>query len=412
MSYRYLLDISLILISTKILGLATKKVKMPEVVGALLAGLILGPAMLNVLHQTNFINLTSELGLIVLMFVAGLQTDIKELKNTGKAAFVIALFGVVVHLAFGFVVAYFFNANPVEGVNVFLQNVFIGFILTATSVSITVETLKEMGKLNTKAGNAILGAAIIDDIIGIVGLTLVSSMNAPSSQSIVVLGKIAAFFVLSFIIGIISFKVFDKWFKHYHEDKRRFVITAFVFCLLFAFSGEHFFGVADITGAFIAGLIISNTDKTKYITARFETLSYMILSPIFFASIGIKVELPSMNFGIIAFSLVMLVAAIASKMIGCGLGAKLFGYKNIDCFKIGAGMVSRGEIALIIANRGIAMGLISKLLFAPIVLAVIATTIVAPILLKIIFGMDSEPHLDVHMESDLSKQYTAVNNHH
>ncbi|WP_330692338.1 cation:proton antiporter [Romboutsia ilealis] len=159
LSYGYLLDLALILLSTKLLGIITKKFKMPQVVGALLAGLIFGPAMLNILKETNFIIQLSELGVILLMFSAGLDTDLKELKKTGKASFIIALFGVLIPLIGGFLVAYLFNdLDIMKGAttNVLLQNLFIGVILTATSVSITVEALKEMGKLNTHAGTAII----------------------------------------------------------------------------------------------------------------------------------------------------------------------------------------------------------------------------------------------------------------
>ena len=179
-SYHYLLNLAIILLSTKVLGLLTRKVKMPQVVGALLAGLLLGPAVLDILTETEFIHKTAEVGVIVLMFCAGLETDIQELKKSGKASFVIALIGVLVPLAGGFGVAYFFNRPGMidsdAACSAFLQNVFIGIILTATSVSITVETLKEIGKLKTRSGNAILGAAIIDDILGIIGLTIITSM--------------------------------------------------------------------------------------------------------------------------------------------------------------------------------------------------------------------------------------------
>ena len=186
-SYEYLLDLALILLSTKVLGLLTRRVCMPQVVGALLAGLILGPACLGVLKGTEFIHQVSEIGVIVLMFCAGLETDIQELKRTGKASFIIAFLGVLVPLAGGFGIAWIFNRpgmiESTATASIMLQNIFIGVILTATSVSITVETLKEMGKLNTKAGNAILGAAIIDDILGIIALTIITSL-ADSSVNV------------------------------------------------------------------------------------------------------------------------------------------------------------------------------------------------------------------------------------
>lgn len=387
LSYRFLFDIAIILLSTKFLGIVTKKFKMPQVVGALMAGLVLGPAMLDVLHETEFISQMAALGVIVLMFTAGLETDISELKKTGKVSFVVAVFGVIIPLLFGLLVSSFFNRGDLSynGTSSLLQNIFIGIILTATSVSITVETLKELGKLNTRAGNTILGAALIDDILGIVGLTIITSMADPSVDILEVLFKIVLFFVFCFIVGYLFHKVFVKWIDRYSKDMRRFVIVSFVFCLLLAFIAEEFFGVADITGAFIAGLIISNTERTKYINARFETLSYILLSPIFFASVGIKVELTSMSMTIVLFTLLLLIAAVSSKVIGCFLGAKFFNYKTKEALQVGVGMVSRGEVALIVANKGMAVGLMNPYFLAPIVIVVVFTTVVTPILLKLTF---------------------------
>ena len=229
-SYGYLLDLALILLSTKVFGLITRRVKLPQVVGALLAGLIL-------LHQTDFIYQVSEIGVIVLMFCAGLETDVDELKKSGKASFVIALLGVIVPLLGGFAVAAYFNRpgmlEPAADVSVILQNVFIGVILTATSVSISVETLKEMGKLNTKAGNAILGAAIIDDILGIVALTIITSLADSSVNVALVFIKIIGFFIFVGVGGYLLHIIFQKWVKGYERDLQRFVILAFVICYCF-----------------------------------------------------------------------------------------------------------------------------------------------------------------------------------
>ncbi|MDO4535024.1 MAG: cation:proton antiporter [Clostridium perfringens] len=391
LSYKFLFDIALILLSTKALGLVTKKFKLPQVVGALLAGLILGPAVLNILHETDFIQQLAELGVIVLMFTAGLETDIKELKKSGVASLIIAVLGMAVPLLLGFILADFFNTKNTINSSLFLQNIFIGIILTATSVSITVETLRELGKLNSNAGNAILGAAILDDILGVIALTVISSCaSSDSSVNIwMVIGKILLFFVLCAIVGIIAFKVMDKQMRTHNTDLRRFVIFSFVFCLLLSYVAEEFFGVADITGAFLAGLILSGTERKHYILSRFETSSYMLLSPIFFASIGIKVIIPQMSKDIVIFSLLLIVIAILSKIIGCGLGAKLCKYKNFEALQIGTGMVSRGEVALIMANKGNALGLMSSIFFGPVVIMVVVTTIITPILLKLVFHKDS-----------------------
>ena len=389
-SYGYLLDLALILLSTKVFGLITRRVKLPQVVGALLAGLILGPACIGVLHQTDFIYQVSEIGVIVLMFCAGLETDVDELKKSGKASFVIALLGVIVPLLGGFAVAAYFNRpgmlEPAADVSVILQNVFIGVILTATSVSISVETLKEMGKLNTKAGNAILGAAIIDDILGIVALTIITSLADSSVNVALVFIKIIGFFIFVGVGGYLLHIIFQKWVKGYERDLQRFVILAFVICLLFSYCAEEFFGVADITGAFFAGLIITKTTHTTYIARRFGILSYILLSPVFFANIGLQVELPSMSPMIIGFAVTLVIVAVLTKVVGCGAGAKLCKYSNKDCIRIGAGMVSRGEVALIVAAKGNAIGLISADLMGPIVIVVVITTIISPILLKMTFS--------------------------
>lgn len=388
-SYGYLLDLALILLSTKLLGLLTKKFNMPQVVGALLAGLLLGPAVLGIVKETNFIKSTAEIGVIVLMFTAGMETDIQELKKSGKASFVIALLGVIVPLVGGYFVSWFFNKpGMIESdgsCSTFLQNVFIGVILTATSVSITVETLKEMGKLKTRSGNAILGAAIIDDILGIIALTVITSMADSSVKIGTVLLKIVLFFVFVAIAGFGFYKFYLWWSNRAEYGMHRHVIVVFVFCLLLSYAAEEFFGVADITGAFFAGLIISITQKTRYLAARFEVLSYLYLSPVFFASIGLNVILPKMSGTIIAFAAVLTVVAVLTKVMGCGLGAKVCGYKNYQCARIGVGMVSRGEVALIVANKGAAVGLLGSAFLGPVVIVVVITTIITPILLKFIF---------------------------
>lgn len=387
LSYKFLFDIALILLSTKVFGIATKKIKMPQVVGALLAGIVLGPACLNVLHETDFIGQMSELGVIILMFTAGLETDITELKKTGKASALIAVLGVALPLIVGFLVATVFNTETIPGSQVshVLQNVFIGVILTATSVSITVETLKEMGKLSTKAGNTILGAALIDDILGVIALTVVTGLADSTVNVWIVLLKIILFFIFAGISGYLFYYIFIKMENRYHKDMRRFVIVAFVFCLLLSYCAEEFFGVADITGAFIAGLIISNTERTKYINSRFETLSYILLSPIFFASIGIKVEIGNMTNDLIIFTLILLIVAIITKIVGCAIGAKFFNYSTKESIQVGIGMISRGEVALIVANKGIAIGLMNTSFLAPVVIVVVVTTIITPILLKVAF---------------------------
>lgn len=395
--FRYLLVLAAILITTKLLGLFSRRIQLPQVVGALVAGVLLGPvvnAFMGVGTADGFFSsaagsdqlfgMLSELGVIVLMFGAGLETDIHEMKKCGKASFIIALIGVIAPLVLGGFVSYFFISDSDSQMQI-LKSVFIGVVLTATSVSITVETLKELGKMNTPASNAILGAAIIDDILGIIALTIITSFADKSVNIIIVLLKILLFFVFAVVLGIGMYMLFKWMNKHTSRDSRRHVIIAFAYCLVSAFVAEVFFGVADITGAYIAGLVLSMTNRKRYLENRFSTLSYMLLSPIFFACIGLTIEVPSLTTSLLIFAVLLTLVAVATKFLGCALGGKICGYSSRECFQIGAGMISRGEVALIVAKKGESCGLMDPNLFGPLVIVVVITTIIAPIILKILF---------------------------
>ena len=411
-SYKFLLDLAIILLCTKLLGVTTTKVRMPQVVGALLAGLVLGPTMFGILSETDFLQAVAELGVIVLMFSAGLETDIKELKKSGKAALVIAVCGVIVPIAGGFYIAYLFNKPDMiqsdASCSILLQNLFIGVILTATSVSITVETLKELGRLKTHSGNAILGAAIIDDILGIIALTIITSVTDPSINIAVVLGKVAAFFVFAIVVGYLFYKVYRYWMSNADKMRHRHVIAAFVFCLLMAYLAERLFGVADITGAYIAGLIISNTGKSEYLLGKFDVVSFLFLSPVFFAKIGLSVTFPKMTPTIFVFTLLLALVAILTKVIGCGLGARMCGYQSHQCQRIGVGMVSRGEVALIVASKGTESGLLGSAFVGPVVVMVVITTIITPILLKFVYSNGEVAAVNVN--EDITGHYEELAN--
>ena len=395
MGYDYLLDLALILLSTKVLGLFSQRFRMPQVVGALVAGLLLGPAVLGIIEETNFLHTTASVGVIVIMFTSGMETDINELKRCGKSAFLVALAGVLLPLAGGFVVGYFFN-DPTLLVNnapgpegtLFLQNIFLGIILTATSVSITVETLRELGKLRGTAGSVILAAAIIDDVLGIVALTIVTSFSDRSVHVWLVLLKIVLFFVFAVVAGLAFSRLYRWWTDKTEENRTQHAIVAFVFCLLLSYLAEAVFGVADITGAFVAGLVLANSTtgrRGKYLADKFESISFLYLSPVFFASIGLQVELEGMNSHILLFAVILTIVAILSKILGCGLGARLCRYSRKESLQIGVGMISRGEVALIVATKGAGLGLINSELFGPVIVVVVVTTIITPILLKMVF---------------------------
>ena len=404
MSYHYLLDLALILLSTKILGMVTRKFQMPQVVGALLAGLILGPAMLNVLTETTFLSQLSELGVIVILFTAGMGTSLRDLKDAGKSGFLVALCGVLVPLAMGTAFGYFAGKVGWLPGATLLEDVFLGTILT--SVSITVETLKELGRLDTKVGSTILAAALIDDVLGLIALTIVTSLAGEGVNLLMVLVKIVLFFAFTVAVGFAAVRFF-RWMigRASGKNLRRYPVLAFVLCLLMAYCAEEFFGVADIIGAFAAGLVVASTPKAKYIESKFEPVSYLLLTPVFFAGIGIKAELPELNGSLVLFSLLLLAVAILSKLIGCGLGAKLCGFSGRECVQVGTGMACRGEVALIVANRGLAMGVLGQEVMTPVIITVVACAVLTPVLLKLVFRKETVTQLQ---ESGLADRYREV----
>ena len=377
--YGYLVSVAIIMLSTKILGDLTKKVSMPQVVGALLAGVLVGPSCFGLISETDFITCTAEIGVILLMFTAGLDTDINEIKKNSVACFIIASVGVVIPLIGG-TLCYYFFFDVGTSYNEILSAVFVGVVLTATSVSITVEALREMGKLEGKVGNAILGAAVLDDIIGIIVLTIVSSLKDSSVSISLVLIKIAFYILLIGIIGLLVLK-FKSQIDQYYR-KQSITTYAVAVCLIISFVSEVFFGVASITGAYLFGLFLSTHKIKDEVSDKVRRPSYLFFSPIFFASVGLKVELDGLTTDLLVFSVLLLAIAIITKVAGCGVGAKLCGFSSKESLQVGVGMVSRGEVALIVSKKGYAMGLMSASLFPPVVLVVIATTIITPIILK------------------------------
>lgn len=390
MNYEFLLWIALILISTKVLGLLCKAVHLPEVVGALLTGVILGPSALGLMSMEGdtgtLLTYVAEMGVIFLMFSAGLDTDLKELKANIGASFVTALIGVIVPLIGGMIGYALYFGEDLSNYDQMLQSLFVGVVLTATSVSITVETLREMGRLSGKVGMTILGAAIIDDILGMVVLAVVSSMKDTSVKPTTVLIKIVLYFVLILILFMVTSRL--EFAIEKNDHKRRVAIFAIAFCFILAYVSEIGFGIADITGAYFAGVMLCQSKIRDYVDVKIHDVSTVFFSCIFFASVGLKVTLGGMTLKIWLFAVILTLIAIISKMVGCGLGAKVCKFTWKESLQTGVGMISRGEVALIVAEKGRQVGLISEDLFAPIILVVIVTTLITPILLKVVFKGD------------------------
>ena len=384
-TYRILKDLAIVFICAKGAGLLARKLKAPMVVGEIISGLIIGPCLLGWVQPNDFIGQMAEIGVVLIMFSAGLETNLQELKKSGFAAFLIACVGVLVPLIGGTLLYMCIYGFASVGTDEFFKAVFIGCIMTATSVGITVEVLKEMGKLKTRVGQTILSAAIIDDVIGIIVLTFVLGFKDPDSNTLLVTGKILLFLVLSLVLGFIIYKVF-KFYDDRHAHTRRIPIIAITLCFAMAFVAEKYFGIADITGAYIAGIILCNVRDAEYIDRRVSINGYMFFAPVFFVSIGLKTDFSSVDSSMIVFSIGFVIVAMLSKIIGCGLVSKCFKYSWIDCLKIGVGMMTRGEVALIITNKGLGLGIIDSSYFTAVILLIIVSSIVTPVLLKLLFG--------------------------
>ncbi len=383
--YEVFKSLALIIIAAKVFGLCARKLKAPQVAGEIVAGILVGPSLLGWVQYSDFLGQMAEIGVIILMFTAGLETRISELRKTGFKALLIACAGVFIPLVAGTLLYFGFYGMAPWGSEEFYKAVFIGLILTATSVGITVEALKELGKLSDTVGTTIMSAAIIDDVIGIVVLTIVIGFRDPTQDVGHTLLMTGLFFVFSIVLGYGIYKLF-KIYDRKHRHTRRIPIIGLALCFAMSYVAEKFFGVADITGAYIAGVILSSLKDSEYISRKMDISSYMIFGPVFFASIGIQNDLSQFNTAILLFSVAFVLVGMGAKVVGCGAMARLTGFKGRDALKIGCGMMTRGEVALIVAQRGFTLGVLDSAYSTSVILLIIVSSIVTPILLKVLYN--------------------------
>jgi len=381
----FIKDFGLILLVCKCFGIMAKRLGAPQVVGEIIGGLILGPCLFDLIESGDTISLFAEIGVLLLMFSTGLGTDLKELLKTGKTAFFMALIGVVVPLIGGTVLYSCMYGWGEIGSREFFAAVFIGTIMTATSVSITVATLQELGKINTKLGTTIVSAAIIDDVIGMIVLTcVIGAASGEGGSFSIILVKTVLFFMFALVVGYLVNRLMEFLDKKYPHTQR-IPIFALGACFLMAYIAETYFGIADITGAYIMGVALASVDDAKYIERKIDISGYMIFAPVFFANIGLQTNLKNMTRDMILFSALFVLVALVCKIIGCGLVARIAGFDAKDSLKAGIGMMTRGEVALIVAQKGLSIGLIDSSFFSAVILLIIVSSIVTPMLLKILY---------------------------
>ena len=373
-------DLTLILLATTIVGHYSTRIGIPAVIGQLLVGVVMGPAMLGWLKLSSSLDSFAQIGVIILMFIAGLESDLQLLKRYLKPSVLVALLGVVIPVGGSYLVARAYNLPLTE-------SLFIGVIFAATSVSISVEVLKEMNALSSREGTTILGAAVVDDVLAVIILSVLVSTTgtavgghaASSNLLVTTLLQVVYFAAIYFVV---------RWLAPYMAKiGQRLLIPmgetlmAIILCFGMAYVTE-LVGLSDVVGAFFAGIAISQTSARSTVDRHIEPVGYAVFIPVFFVSIGLNMDFTGVGKQL-SFIVVLTVVAILTKLIGAGGGAKLAGFSWASSTAVGAGMVSRGEMALIIAQIGFAAKLMSPTRYSGIVTAIVLATLVAPFLLRV-----------------------------
>jgi Kef-type K+ transport system membrane component KefB len=394
-SLQVILLLVLVVAAAKLAGAVVARLHQPSVFGEILVGVLLGPSVANVMGWPAFattgtdvplLSLVQDLahiGVLLLMFVAGLETDLHQLRHVGRVAFWVAFGGVLLPLAGGAAVAVSF------GLPMYWEAVFVGTILTATSVSISAQTLLELGALRTREGATILGAAVIDDVMGIVLLSVVVALAGTSGDATgwadipILIARMLAFFGAG-LLGARLLGPFLGWASQLPVSQS-VLAAALVVMGIYAWAAEYVGGIAAITGAYIAGVLIAQTSFKQDVDRGIHPLTYSMFVPMFFISIGLQANARDLGPRAL-FTLALVVVAIVAKVVGSGIAARILGFASGEAVRVGIGMISRGEVGLIVAGYGLAHGIIGQDVFSASVLMVLTTTVVTPPLLRLVFG--------------------------
>ena len=395
----FLVLIACLLIAAKFAGWLCQRVGIPSVLGQLLLGVLVGPSLLGWVHPGNLLDTFGNLGVILLMFIAGIETDMQQMRQVGRAAFISATAGVILPFiagtAFSLALGY---TLPVS--------LFLGTLLTATSVSISAQTLKDLGKLTTKEGTTILGAAVIDDVLGLVVLSVILAFTLGQNPTWVIV-KMVLYFPVAYLLGHYGFPLLSRWLPRLLALEVRIgLILALV--LLYAWSAQEIGNVAAITGAYLAGILVARTDMREWVHDGLSKIGYALFIPLFFVYVGIEADFHSVWQTPLLLLLGFIGIAIVTKVLGCGFGVLLCGFRPDEALKVGVGMISRGEVALITATIGLQAGLIHASLFSIVILISLVTTLVTPLLLKLVYLLPSRASEEVRLVTDLIDSQEAL----
>jgi Kef-type K+ transport system membrane component KefB len=391
----FMLAVAIIIVAAKLSGYLSIRLGQPSVLGELLAGIILGPTVLNMLHWPIFadseglgeiIKMMAELGVILLMMLAGLELHLNELLESGKVSALAGTLGVITPLVLGYGLAIFFGAGTAEAV-------FIGLALSATSVSISAQTLMELNVLRSSVGLALLGAAVFDDILVILLLSVSAILFGGAVGGVGAIGMTVVWMVVYIVgaslIGLYVIPILARWANRLPVSQSMIAFT-FVVTLLSAWAAEVVGGMAAITGAFLVGLFLARTPYKSRIESGIAALAYGFLVPVFFVDIGLEVNMRGISGNLWWFAIALTAIAIVSKIVGCGGGALLSGFSRQDSLRLGIGMVSRGEVGLIVASFAVSQQMLSQANFSIVVFMVIIATLVTPPLLRAVYASGPE----------------------
>ena len=386
---QFLLALAVVIVAAKLSGYVSNRLGQPAVLGELLAGLILGPTALDMMqwpifaeqHIGETISQLAHIGVLFLMFIAGLEVDLEGMLRTGRAAVLAGVMGVIAPVVLGMAAALPFGFNLQRGV-------FLGLVLAATSVSISAQCLMELRVIQRRECVALLGAAVVDDVLVILLLSLFIALTGGGASGplavLWVLLRMVIFLGLAALLGALFVPRLASMVSRLpiSEGVMALVIVG---TLVYAWAAEALGGVAAITGAFLAGLLFARTPLRQQIETGMHTVSYAWLVPVFFVSVGLEANARVLGVQDVPFAALIVVVAMLSKVLGCGLGALLGGLTRREALQLGVGMSSRGEVGLIVASAGLSANLIGERTFASVVLMVLATTILTPIMLRAVY---------------------------
>ncbi len=393
----FILALAVVISAAKVGGHISARLRQPSVLGELLAGIILGPTVLDILHLgplfhfaaeiEEALKIMAELGVILLMLLAGLELNLTDLLRSSKVAAMSGTLGVVLPVALGYGVALLFGLDGIPAL-------FIGLTMAATSVSISAQTLMELKALHSRVGLALMGAAVFDDILVILLLSITIALVGGAAGGLTAVGMTLLGMVVYVVLAVLAGTKFIPRFMGLIGRlpiSQGILAFTVVSCLLFAWAAEVVGNMAAITGAFLVGLFIARTPFRAQAEHGVSSLAYGFFVPIFFVNIGLEVDMFNTGAGGIWFALLLTLVAISTKIVGCGAGGLLGGLSSRESLQLGVGMVSRGEVGLIVASFALSAGYLQSEEFSITVFAVIAATLVTPPLLRAVFAGSPAP---------------------